>query len=151
MNVEDVIQTPDSEEAQMSSIFEWTKEPITEYIYIISCGEDSPVKVGYTQNVSNRLDELQVGNPYLLQVEAAIPGNERCEGILHEQFYGTSIRGEWFWPTNCVKEAIRKMAMLERQLQEYRHSIRWAVENRSGEQLVDIVPGIKPYDIIVED
>ena len=130
--------------------FSWCKEPITGYIYVVSFGVDSPVKIGYTQNVDHRLGELQVGNPYLLRVEVALPGNERCEGALHEQFYSSWIRGEWFWPTSYIRRVVRKMALLERQFSEYRHLIRKAVEEQSDERLVDIVPGIKRFDIEVK-
>lgn len=130
--------------------FEWCKELITGYIYAISFGEESPIKIGYTQNVDHRLGELQVGNPYRLRVEVAIPGNERCEGVLHGQLYNAWIRGEWFWPTSHIRRVIRKMAVLERQLPEYRHLIRRVVKDQSGERLVDIVPGVKRYDIEVK-
>ncbi len=130
--------------------FSWCKEHITGYVYVISFGEESPVKIGYTQNVDHRLGELQVGNPYRLRIEVALPGNEKCERVLHEQFGNVWIRGEWFWPASYIRRVIRKMVLLERQLPEYRHLMRRVVEEQSGERLVDIVPEIKRFDIEVK-
>lgn len=132
------------------AVFEWCKEPITGYIYFVKFGEDSPVKIGYTQNIDHRLGQLQIGNPYLLSVEIAVPGNEGCEELLHEHFRNAWIRGEWFWPVEFVERVSRKLSAMQKQTVEHKHQIRQIIKDQSGECLVDIVPGIKKFDLEVK-
>ena len=78
------------------------------YVYIIECRTDessssNPVKIGYTSNIKKRLAELQVGNPSMLILLAAVAyENEELaaekEAHYHKMFKRHGIRGEWFKP-----------------------------------------------------
>lgn len=78
------------------------------YVYIIECRTDessseNPVKIGYTSNLKKRLAELQVGNPSLLILLAAVAYESEelaaeKEAHYHKMFKRHNIRGEWFKP-----------------------------------------------------
>lgn len=73
-------------------------------VYFIRCGkkDKDPVKIGMTSNVQKRLIELQIANPYELELLFTLP----CESELHadklETFIHNQInshyhfRGEWY-------------------------------------------------------
>ena len=71
-------------------------------IYVIE--QDSPVrrgmgmvKIGYSErDPSRRLYDLQVGNPYDLEIIAILKGGREREASLHEKFIRWHVRGEWF-------------------------------------------------------
>lgn len=58
-----------------------------------------PVKIGRTSsgNASARLEQLQTGNPYPLELLATT--RKHAEGELHARFAATRLLGEWFEPT----------------------------------------------------
>jgi hypothetical protein len=73
-------------------------------VYFIRCGskESDPVKIGRTSNLEMRIKELQVGNPYELDLlfKLDCESNEQAkmlERFLHRQMYRMyHLRGEWF-------------------------------------------------------
>lgn len=72
-------------------------------VYFIYCGEknNSPVKIGATSDIENRVSALQTGNPYQLYCKAFIPcsGKDqayRLEAFFHRQFRKNRMIGEWF-------------------------------------------------------
>lgn len=84
-------------------------------IYVIAPQDSFVVKIGHTSNKpSLRLGNLQIGNPELLVVRWAGPGDEALEKHLHAVFKDYRIRGEWFDlstlgdPVQAVKDEIRK-------------------------------------------
>ena len=68
-------------------------------VYFIRCG---PVKIGRTTDLMNRLKDLQVGNPYELNILFTLPCSSlehsmKLERFLHRQLYNKfHVRGEWF-------------------------------------------------------
>lgn len=67
-------------------------------IYFIQCNQ--AVKIGHTtRNPLERLQQLQIGNPYPLTLLATIPGERPEEGHLHARFKEHLIRGEWYMIT----------------------------------------------------
>ena len=66
------------------------------YIYIVKC--DEYYKIGYSFNVVNRLNSLQGGNPYPLELILVrkLPEAKYFESVLHNVFKKFRIRGEWF-------------------------------------------------------
>jgi hypothetical protein len=72
----------------------------TSFLYIISEGEDGPVKIGRSRNPGARLCELQTGNARFLRVAACyeLTHDEACdaERSLHEQLSDHAMNGEWF-------------------------------------------------------
>lgn len=73
-------------------------------VYFIRCGVKmkDPVKIGRTTDISVRMKDLQVGNPYELNLLFTLPcvslkHSMKLERFLHRQLYNTNhIRGEWF-------------------------------------------------------
>ncbi len=70
-------------------------------VYFIRSGKKGPIKIGVANNVSSRLSELQIGNPFELSIVAIIPFSSRkkaesFEKKIHKRFVDQRIRGEWF-------------------------------------------------------
>jgi hypothetical protein len=72
-------------------------------VYFIYCGDykHSPVKIGVTSDLENRVSALQTGNPYQLECKAFIPCENkdqayRLESFFHRQFRKSRMIGEWF-------------------------------------------------------
>ncbi len=66
-------------------------------IYFIAAGvRRGPVKIGYTDNLADRLRTLQSGNPQPLYALAVIPGDVARERRLHQRFAEGRLIGEWF-------------------------------------------------------
>jgi hypothetical protein len=68
----------------------------TGFAYFVRAGDDGPVKIGWSVHPKKRLAELQVGNPYPLEIVGMIPGNRGLEGDLHHIFAEWRLTGEWF-------------------------------------------------------
>lgn len=72
-------------------------------VYFIYCGDqqNSPVKIGVTSDIDNRIANLQTGNPYVLKCKALIPCKDKAqayslESYLHSRFKKKRMVGEWF-------------------------------------------------------
>lgn len=72
-------------------------------VYFIYCGDqqNSPVKIGVTSDIDNRISNLQTGNPYVLKCKALIPCKDKAqaynlESYLHHRFKKKRMVGEWF-------------------------------------------------------
>jgi Meiotically up-regulated gene 113 len=63
-------------------------------IYFLKNGD--AVKIGYTENYSQRLQQLQTGSPHQLEFLGTMEGSIEDETALHARFNGIRIRGEWF-------------------------------------------------------
>jgi hypothetical protein len=66
------------------------------YLYLIRCNEF--YKIGIAYDIDNRLNSLQTGNPYELDILFAvkISGAEKVEELLHNYFKDKRIFREWF-------------------------------------------------------
>ena len=71
-------------------------KPRWQYIYVVKCNEF--YKIGYSSNVVSRLNSLQNGNPYPLQLILVrkLPEAKYFESVLHEVYKDFRIRREWF-------------------------------------------------------
>lgn len=70
-------------------------------VYFVRAGNRGAIKIGIADDVQKRLDTLQVGNAFKLNLVASIPCPSRkaalhLEGRLHRFFSKQRIRGEWF-------------------------------------------------------
>lgn len=63
-------------------------------IYFVRAG--SRVKIGFTDNLPQRLVQLQTANADPLILEVAIDGDRNLEAQFHEQFKDYRLNGEWF-------------------------------------------------------
>jgi len=76
-----------------------------ELTYFLKCHEF--VKIGKTCNLKPRVDDLQVGNPYDLEL---IGVSFKAENNLQEKFLHLQHKREWFHLTNELKDYIAKNA-----------------------------------------
>jgi hypothetical protein len=70
-----------------------------EFVYLVGIvpGPQLPhVKIGYAQDVWDRLSELQCGNPFELRVLSFLPGGKEAEAAIHCALDRYRVRGEWF-------------------------------------------------------
>lgn len=69
-------------------------------LYIISEGDDGPIKIGVSRNPRTRLTDLQIANPRQLTIFVTYTFVEEiayeCEVRLHEELAERRVRGEWF-------------------------------------------------------
>lgn len=56
----------------------------------------SRVKIGFTDNIKNRLSGLRVGSPSVLKLVLLLPGTTQDEAGYHERFASYRLHGEWF-------------------------------------------------------
>lgn len=68
-------------------------------VYFIKCNEFT--KIGYTNNIQERMTVLQVGNPYELEIVDLIECDtqlqaQQLEKELHTRYQASHIRGEWY-------------------------------------------------------
>lgn len=71
------------------------------FVYFVRAGNRGAIKIGVARNMQRRLDTLQTGNAFKLNVIALIPCKSReharaIEASLHKRFGKQRIRGEWF-------------------------------------------------------
>jgi hypothetical protein len=87
-------------------------------VYLVSSMEfPDMVKIGYTDNISNRLSGLQTGSPVLLDVLCSIPGPRELESYLHGVFRKRRKHGEWFsFPEGNVIDLVRNAVFDYRKL-----------------------------------
>lgn len=69
------------------------------YCYLMRA--DQFVKIGYTQDLAKRLEQIQTGNPHPVEIIASFvhqteTGARMMESTFHHKFRRHHIRGEWF-------------------------------------------------------
>lgn len=79
------------------------------YIYFIQGQCGGAIKVGFSTIPSERLRQLQTGYPDTLKILLLIPGNESTEKVIHRQFEGSKLNGEWFRPDELVIDKIKEL------------------------------------------
>jgi len=80
------------------------------FIYMIKCGKDK-YKIGCSNFPERRLHNLQVANPYKLQLiyVACCKNVYKTETLLHKTFAKYKIHGEWFRFSKKQVEKIKKI------------------------------------------
>lgn len=74
--------------------------------------DDSPIKIGETSKLPrSRMRSLQTGNPYILDVIATMPGNQKTERELHQRFAEWRCPGgkDWFFPNDELSDLIDEL------------------------------------------
>lgn len=92
------------------------------YVYILQQGNGGAVKIGVADNVQSRIQSLQTGSAYRLNLIGTIACESRkkayrLEGILHKKFSSFRLEGEWF-----ARQVIF-------QLKSIKETITWEKEN----------------------
>jgi hypothetical protein len=81
------------------------------FLYFIKGGD--AIKVGITENVEQRLTDIQVGNPTKVELLHSIymsdeEGRE-AESEIHNMFIKTNLSGEWYQATQFMLDYIRNI------------------------------------------
>lgn len=74
-----------------------------DHVYFIRCGEDGPIKIGWSTDVSRRITEIAQGLPDPAILIAQIPGGRELEARLHRALTEYRRRNEWFHPVQEVR------------------------------------------------
>lgn len=76
-------------------------------VYAIQIGDDGPIKIGVTTDVSRRLWTLQTACPWDLHLRAEWAAEWSSETTAHHELARHRMRGEWFTPHAAVLAYIR--------------------------------------------
>lgn len=63
-------------------------------VYFIKCGEY--IKIGWSVNWHSRIKNMEVGNPYPIEVLLVLGRPQIFEKTMHAKFHSLRHRGEWF-------------------------------------------------------
>lgn len=86
-----------------------------QHVYFITDGKY--VKIGMSNNVKGRLDNLQSANPHKLSIALVVPyGGRELELELHAKFAEHRVRGEWFKIAPPITKYINKIANVNLQV-----------------------------------
>lgn len=70
---------------------------LNEGVYFILASEVNRVKIGFSENIRQRLSSLQSASPCLLRLIGVAEGGESLEAALHARFRTSQYMGEWFY------------------------------------------------------
>jgi hypothetical protein len=79
------------------------------FTYFVQSDEGGPVKIGFSVKPIERLKGLQTGSPVKLKILGLI--NEDQEDKLHNKFHNFRLHGEWFIPSQEIKDFINNKCM----------------------------------------
>ena len=74
-------------------------------VYAIKAGDF--VKIGKTENVNDRLKQIQTGSPIQLEFLGMLSPNPADESSFHNRFKHLHVRGEWFQSDPEILQAIQ--------------------------------------------
>jgi len=99
----------------MNMYFVQGKETTTNIYFIVNVIHKNKdwlnrIKIGFSDNIDNRIASMQTGNPYPLKVwySFKIEKSRSCkiEKSLHAKFKWCRESGEWFYIRACIREWI---------------------------------------------
>jgi hypothetical protein len=73
------------------------------YVYFIQCQDTGHVKIGHSNDVLRRLEQLQTGNSGRLVLIGFVPGGSAIEKSYHHAWQYSKVRGEWFDDSRLVE------------------------------------------------
>lgn len=78
--------------------------PITtgNVVYLARQGEDGPIKIGESYDVTGRVRNLSYGSSRALELLDTIPGDRSLEMGIQAHFKNSRIDGEWFSPSDAL-------------------------------------------------
>jgi hypothetical protein len=82
---------------RLANALRWAKRLETGgYVYLVQAGDF--IKVGIARDVKRRIDLMQVGCPFKIELIAAIPCADprKIERALHDKLKPYHSRGEWY-------------------------------------------------------
>jgi hypothetical protein len=85
---------------------------IQQGIYFIQGKDTQKIKIGFSDNINNRIITLQSSSPDKLSLIGFIPGGGRImEKELHKRFKAHCSHGEWFFPSPILLKYIGEVAI----------------------------------------
>lgn len=75
-------------------------------VYVLSAVGSGRVKVGFTTDLSKRIEDMSTGCPFDLEVMAFIGGGRLLEQTLHEALSLHHARREWFHDNDDVRNIV---------------------------------------------
>lgn len=79
------------------------------YIYVIANLEFKICKIGFSNNIHNRLTQIQTGCPFPLEIYKVFKGNMKQERRIHQKYKHFRMKGEWFKFDGILKDNIDAM------------------------------------------
>ena len=93
-------------ERTKEALIESLKPPRVDTVYVIRCGYR--VKIGFTQNLAQRLHSLTTANHRPIELITSWPAPKEAEKALHARFADLRVKGEWFALQKPIKEWLRE-------------------------------------------
>lgn len=79
-------------------------------VYFLTDG--NLIKIGYTEDITRRLAQLQTGNSRKLEVLSVIPsGTKKTERAIHRNWRMDRVRGEWFNDSPALRTKIKALTV----------------------------------------
>lgn len=66
------------------------------FVYFIQIGKSGDIKIGYSNNIKDRMYTIQTSIPEKIRLLGYIKGDRCKEKEIHELFKDFKIKGEWF-------------------------------------------------------
>lgn len=66
------------------------------FVYFVQSGEGGPIKIGWSQDTTRRVAELQTANAHKLVLLGMVPGTMEDEAAMHVHFGHLRMEAEWF-------------------------------------------------------
>ena len=66
------------------------------WLYVVETDPEGPVKIGWTKNLTRRMEAYATHSPFRPRLLACWPGSRDDETLLHHRCAGFRIRGEWY-------------------------------------------------------
>jgi len=98
-------------------------------IYFLKANDK--VKIGYADDPSKRIPEIQTSNPFELEVLLIIDGNYDKESELHKRFEKHRTSGEWFELEEPIQSFIKENLELDR-----KYEFGFIIEDFAGNEQV---------------
>jgi len=84
------------------------KKLFTGYIYFVQGENGGAIKIGYSENVNQRIIKLQTGYPDKLILLGKFNGTYEIESKIHDELKAYNLKGEWFKPNKVVFDTMEK-------------------------------------------
>lgn len=78
-------------------------------VYFIAAKDMGLVKIGTSADALNRFANMQTGSPATLEIIAVIDGDQTVERDWHTEYSDLRHRGEWFYLTGALADAINEL------------------------------------------
>jgi hypothetical protein len=105
------------------------------YVYFVQGVDGGPIKIGWTQNPEQRLEQLQAATHEELRLLDYVLGDRRVERALHDLLSDYRVRGEWFDDCGPVRDAVSD-AVRGAEVRDLRESLRERIVEEVTDHLI---------------